>query len=404
MTRTEETEILYQVCSLLLQAQEDEQAFTEITCRLCSGLGASCCSLWLARSGGGRSQERLAIYQAVKDLPSELVNLDFTVAKQAIEQGQSLVWQKLRVGENQEMLLIASPLLRQAQVVGAVCLWFAPDTHAGNVTLMLVHQIIRDLAQGIYNYTYHSGVNGRSLSKELEMAAHIQTGLLPEKIPDIKGISLAMRSLMAHEVGGDYLDLFQTPNKLLGIAVGDVMGKGIPAALWMAMTRVALRTAARTFSQPDAVLEEVNRGLYPDLAGQSIFVTLQYALYEPVKKILFLANAGHLPPLIYHGRTGQFELLKVKGIYIGGLENYKFKLAGVQLKESDIVLFYSDGVTEAVNAEGQQFGLRKVVDVLEKNALFSAAEIADKLIIHLGQHIGDTRQRDDISFLLFKVE
>lgn len=86
------------------------------------------------------------------------------------------------------------------------------------------------------------------------------------------------------------------------------------------------------------------------------------------------------------------------------MEHYKFKLAGVQLKESDIVLFYSDGVTEAANAEGQQFGLCKVVDVLEKNALFSAAEIADKLIIHLGQYIGDTRQRDDISFLLLKVE
>lgn len=404
MTKTEEMGILYQLSSLLLQAQEEEHVFTEITSRLCSDLRASCCSLWLARSYGGLGQERLAIHQVVKDLPSELVNLDFAIAKQAIKQEKSFVWQKIQVGKNQDLLLIASPLVRQTRVVGAVCFWFAPDTHVGNVPLMLVQQIIRELAQGIYNYAYYSDVNGRNLTKELEMAAHIQTALLPEKVPDIPGISLALRSLMAHEVGGDYLDLFETPNNLLGIAMGDVMGKGIPAALWMAMTRVALRTAARTFSQPDVVLEEVNRGLFPDLAGLGSFVTLQYALYEPVKKILFYANAGHLPPLIYHGRTRKFELLQVKGVYIGGLENYKFKLAGVQLKEQDIVLFYSDGVTEATDSEGKQFSLRKVVDVLERNALYSAAEIADKLIIHLGQHIGGTQQRDDISFLLLKIE
>lgn len=151
------------------------------------------------------------------------------------------------------------------------------------------------------------------------------------------------------------------------------------------------------------VLEEVNKTLYLDLVERDTFVTLLYALYEPVKKVLLLANAGHLPPLVFHSTTGQYELLKVKGAYIGGIENRKYQLAGVQLIAGDVVLLYSDGLTEATNSSGEQFGLNNVVDVVSKNSLFDAQQIVDRLTIHISQYIGNYLQEDDITFVCLKV-
>src|SRR5680860_498498 len=223
----------------------------------------------------------------------------------------------------------------------------------------LLHQVCSLLLKAheepevLDNYRNFSDSSHRRLNKELAIAKQIQASFLPKKTPQLAGISIAFQSMTAHEMGGDYLDIFQTQNKLVGIALGDVMGKGIPAALWMAMTKVTLSTIAKSGVQPHVVLEEVNKALYQDLVERDTFVTLLYALYEPVKKVLLLANAGHLPPLVFHGTTGQYELLKVKGTYIGGIKNRKYKLIGVQLMAGDVVLFYSDGVTEATNSSGE---------------------------------------------------
>jgi len=143
--------------------------------------------------------------------------------------------------------------------------------------------------------------------------------------------------------------------------------------------------------------------LYQDLVERDTFVTLLYALYEPVKKVLLLANAGHLPPLVFHSTTGQYELLQVKGSYIGGIENRKYQLIGMQLIAGDVVLFYSDGLTEATNSSGEQFGLSNIVDVVSKNSLFGAQQIVDSLTIRISQYHENCQQKDDITFACLKV-
>lgn len=402
MSEVREDKLFYQICSLLLKAPEEPEIFEQIAEQLRRSLQLACCSIWLARPNGGVGQQRLAFAAGEDSLLPDLSTLDFKVAFQAIQSAESLKWQYRATIEKQRLLSLIMPLFKHGDVVGSICFWVFDGAINNNIVTSLT-LIAADLAQGLHNYRCSSVINLRRLNKEMEIAKQIQTTFLPEKTHRSESSSVAFQSITASEVGGDYLDLFQTHNNLLGIALGDVMGKGVPAALWMAMTRVTLRTVAKSGAQPHRVLEEINRTLYRDLVKQESFITLLYALYEPVKKVLFLSNAGHLPPIVFHSTTAEYDLLKVKGPYIGSIENKKYKLAGLQLKAGDIVLFYTDGLTEAINANGEQFGIHNVVDVLRKNSLFEAQEIIDSLTLHISQYIGNCQQQDDITFACLKV-
>lgn len=403
MLEVKEGKLLYQVCSLLLKSHAEPEIFEQIAEQLFKNLQVSCCSIWSASPNGGVGQQRLAFSSVEDTMPADLPTLDFKASLQAMESKGALSCQESQViAGKQKLFSLTIPLSSHGHVVGAICFWFFNGAiRQGIVSLMT--SLAADLAQGLHNYQSFCAHSHRRLNKELEIAKQIQTSFLPKKIAQIAGNSIAFQSITAYEVGGDYLDIFQTQNNLVGIALGDVMGKGIPAALWMAMTRVTLNTIAKSGVQPHVVLEEVNKMLYQDLVERDTFVTLLYALYEPVKKVLLLANAGHLPPLVFHSITGQYELFKVKGPYIGGIENRKYQLAGVQLIAGDVVLFYSDGLTEATNSSGKQFGLSNIVDVVSKNSLFDAQQIVDSLTIHVSQYLGNCQQKDDITFACLKV-
>lgn len=409
----QEANLLFQVCSLLLKAQGEEDVFRQIACEICQVFEAVCCSIWLAKPDGGVGQRRISYYQVPMASVDLLPTWDFRAAALVIKQQTSLILSDISADPyfsdkgRERLWLMAYPLQVQGDFVGVLCIWGRQGMGLyakRDKFVSLLSQIIEEISFGLYNYKYFSNRNQKRLKKELEIARQIQQNLLPKEVPVVTGISLAIRNISANEVSGDYADVFLTRGGYLGIAVGDVMGKGIPAALWMAMTRVAMRTAAKDGTHPHVAMERVNAVLYPDLSRQGIFVTLLYAFFDPRKKTLFFSNAGHVPPLLYHSTTGQFELLKLKGTIIGGLEHKKYDIGGVQLQAGDIVIFYTDGLTEAVNAHGQPLGIENVADIIKKNSLYSAAEISDCLSLHLGQHIGDSHQTDDITFAILKVE
>lgn len=411
--KTIKTEILYKICSLLLKAQDDDEVFNLVAAEICEGLEVLCCSIWLSSSEGGIGQQRVAFYLAKYELTDSLPNLDFQVSNYVIQQGKWLTFHDIRADRNfpearvNSLWVTAHPLLIDNDLIGILTVWDDKliGTHGEREIFLSLTQIISDhLTNCLHNLIHYSSQSSKRLIKELKIARQIQMQLLPEQITNLQGASLGVRMIPANEVGGDYLDLFMTHGKNLGIAIGDVMGKGIPAALWMAMTRIAMRTSAKDDTQPHLAMEQVNCVLYPDLVQQNMFVTLFYALYEPSKKTLLYSNAGHLHPLLYRIRTGKHELLKLKGAFIGGVENKKYKVGGIQLQVGDIVLFYTDGLTEAVNVEGKPYGLENAIDILRKNALYRASEIVDCLTVHLGEYIKDYHQTDDISFVVLKIE
>ncbi len=409
-----QTQLLYQVCSLLIKSQQDnDEVFNQIAALLCQGLEGIGSSIWLATYQGGIGQQRLAFFQNGEKLSHSLPSLDYQAVALVIEQGKGLVLHNIRNDKNfhearwNDLWVTAYPLKNKSETIGVFCIWdeHGTRTHQEREDFMgLVQKVGSELTNGLYNYMQYSQANNKRIVKELETARRIQMGLMPMELPVLQGTSLGVRTIPANEIGGDYLDIFLTKAKHLGISIGDVMGKGIPAALWMAMTKVAMRTAAKDDTQPHLAISQVNSVLFPDLSRQGMFVTLLYALYDPYNKTLIFSNAGHLPPLLYRSKTRKVEPLRLKGPYIGGVENKNYQISGVRLKKGDIVLFYTDGLTEALNSAQKQLGIEKLAELLYSNALYDASQIIDRLIVDLGQFIGDYHQTDDITLAVLKVE
>jgi phosphoserine phosphatase RsbU/P len=201
------------------------------------------------------------------------------------------------------------------------------------------------------------------LDRELEIGAEIQLRLLPRQYPTISGIELAALCQAANRVGGDYYDFIPydrapssgDPMGRWGITIGDVMGKGVPAGLIMTMTRGMLRAEVLNAHSPAKILRHLNQVMYTDLENSNRFVTLFYSEYDPTTQMLHYSNAAHNPPLLWQAATNTLTRLDTVGMLIGLDIATPFQDAKVQLHPGDVVIYYTDGFTEASNAQGQQF-------------------------------------------------
>lgn len=400
----------YKISSALL-AQEGNKTYNEITQLIVNDLGLVACSIWFIHDPRLSGYQRLGYNLGDFNETQKLSNLDYLAAKYILDNNKALILPDIRAVEidssnDLTLSLVSSLLFIGKEVLGVLLMWTDSSTYCQvKEDLVVINEKIgHDLSLGLKLHKYCSPKFTERLKHELEIANKIQTSLGPSIKPEVKGLSLVTRYIPANEVGGDYADYLITKAKKIGIAIGDVMGKGIPAALLMAMTRIVLRSEAVKDVFPHLVLQEVNSVLFPDLSRQGVFVTLFYALYEPATRTLLYSNAGHLYPILFHGRTGQWEYLKVKGPYIGGIELKEYAISGSQLNEGDIVLFYTDGLTEASNKEHEQFGVNRIIETLQETYLYDAESIADILSIKISEYTRENEKRDDITFIIFKLE
>jgi sigma-B regulation protein RsbU (phosphoserine phosphatase) len=257
------------------------------------------------------------------------------------------------------------------------------------------------------------------LDQELEIGAEIQRRLLPRQCPNIPGVALAARCKPANRVGGDYYDFIATNHNQLqlisrvspeasrwGFVIGDVMGKGVPAGLIMTMMRGMLRGEVLHSNSPAGILQNLNRVMYADLENSHRFVTLFYSEYNPQNRILSYSNAAHNPPLWWHAATKTVSRLDTLGMLIGLDANSQYEDAQVQLEPGDIVIYYTDGLTDAAAASGDRFDEENFV------AAFSAAcryckgpeEIVDYLFDQVQQFIGpDRHNTDDMTLVVLQI-
>jgi serine phosphatase RsbU (regulator of sigma subunit) len=238
---------------------------------------------------------------------------------------------------------------------------------------------------------------------ELNVARNIQANLLPTVAPDLKGIEVAFHCSPAKELGGDFYDWFILPGgKKLGLVIADVSGKGVPAALHMANLRNLTRFAAKAGQGPIATLKAVNEHAFPDLKGES-FVTLLYAELELATREGVLVSAGHDPALIVRG--AQVEEVRGKGMPIGVAEPEDFdfivKETRFKLGQGDQLVIYTDGVTEAMNAQGEQFGKEALDRAVRGGG--SAQGTLNNVLAAVKQHAQGFEQSDDLTALVLKV-
>src|SRR6266516_3070990 len=233
------------------------------------------------------------------------------------------------------------------------------------------------------------------LNQELHVARSIQRTLLPKDLPIFPGWKLAEYYKPAREVGGDFYDFLSFEDGRLGIIIGDVTDKGIPAALLMATTRSILRSVAQSEASPGKVLEQTNNLLLPDMPAK-MFVTCLYAILDPSTGRLRYANAGHDQP--YHSHNGGASELFARGMPLGLMPNMSYEEKETTLALGESVLFYSDGLVEAHNPKHEMFGFPRLKALLEKQ--LGEKTIIDVLLNELAAFTGsDWEQEDDVTLV-----
>lgn len=235
------------------------------------------------------------------------------------------------------------------------------------------------------------------IHQELRVAGLIQQTLLPREVPQLPGWNIASFYRPARAVGGDFYDFIHYPDGRVGLVIGDVTDKGMPAALLMATTRATLRTMAQRTEAPGAVLRETNNAICPDVPP-SMFVTCLYAILDPATGRLVYANAGHNLP--YRQRAGQVSELRATGMPLGLLPEMDYEEYETVLEPGERLLLYSDGLVEAHNPHREMFGNPRM-ETLVSQSRDDASAMIQKLLDELEQFSGsDWEQEDDITLVI----
>lgn len=242
----------------------------------------------------------------------------------------------------------------------------------------------------------------RRLDSDLETAREIQSILLPPASPEIPGYEVSGLNIPARHVSGDYYDYLRIDEHHWGLAIADVSGKGIPAALVTGMCRSLLRAAAPGCTSAAEVMRAVNRRLYPDIK-QDMFVSMLYAVIDTRTSDVTLARAGHDPPLLYRATNREVLPLRPPGIAVGIDSGTVFdrviREETVTLAPGDGILLYTDGATEALDAHGSEFGLPRLIQAVQVNAPKGAAATVSNLAAELREFAGQSAQHDDITLI-----
>ncbi len=239
-----------------------------------------------------------------------------------------------------------------------------------------------------------------SLKGELEVAREIQLALLPRGTFTAADIDISGFTKPANTVGGDFYDVLPQPDGRIVLTLGDVAGKGSPAALLMALLLAALRTLVEERMEPAALVARLNIQICRH-SPASRFITLVYAIYDPATGRLVYVNAGQNPPLIRR-RDGRFERLAGTGIALGLFENSEYAAAETHIEPGDLLVFYSDGITEAEDPSGQPLEESGLELVLERHAHKPPSAIGAEVLAAVQAHARRARFTDDLTILAVK--
>jgi sigma-B regulation protein RsbU (phosphoserine phosphatase) len=246
-----------------------------------------------------------------------------------------------------------------------------------------------------------SGGQSPEQQLELDEARKIQAGLLPKSLPALPGVALAAHWQPALQVAGDYYDVLAWGAGRAGLCIADVTGKGMPAALLMSNLQATVKTFATELTEPAALCDRVNRIMAANLSPGR-FITLFYGRLDTSARTLFYANAGHNPPLLLRA-DGRCERLEAGGLLLGSFPDARFEQAEIPLAPGDRLLLYTDGVTEAMNAQGELYGEERVVEVMRRHRAGTAEEMQAALLASVNQFCGGEFQ-DDATVLVAAVE
>ncbi len=314
-------------------------------------------------------------------------------------------WIRFKPGQSDEALrlgqrlLIAVPLLIKSDLFGVLLVEEAEGARRLRARrLEIITGISQQAALAIQNdRLQHEMVVRERLETEMQLARQIQQAFIPDRLPEHPNWELAARWRTARQVGGDFYDVIELPDHRLGLFIADVADKGMPAALFMALTRTLVRAAVVETPSPADALRRVNDLLLPD-TSQGMFVTAVYAVLDQETGELTYANAGHNPPL-WVCASGQIEKLTRTGIALGVLESGSMSQKTIRLAQGESLLLYTDGVTEAFSPHGDLFGEARLLEAVRAVPSPSVEALLETVESRLNEFIDTEPLSDDLTML-----
>ncbi len=248
---------------------------------------------------------------------------------------------------------------------------------------------------------YQEKLEKQHIQKEISVAREIQKMLLPYQIPKGKNFELSAMNIPSKEVGGDYYDFIQLDENHIGIAIGDISGKGIPGAMLMSNLQATLRASVWQVHEPAEVMKKINNQIANTTSSEK-FATFFYGILDAKKMTFTFTNAGHNYPIIKK-RKGQYCHLTEGGLIIGVKTDYDYNQIRIKLDHGDTLVFYTDGITEALNPEVEEFGEQKLLDIIINYPYRTAKELRDRIYEEMIKFTQGESQYDDLTLIVLQI-
>lgn len=389
-------EVLKQIVGLVLDAIPADRAF-----------------LFLRETGQGDLICKVACYRGREPTEVEsVVTISRSITEEVVGRGRSVLTSDAladeRFRQRESILLsgirsiMAVPLSVNNQVIGMIYVDSPMNVNCfGDEDLQLLTTIGSVAAIKIENaLLLEQRIESERIKQQLNNARDIQFRLLPVTPPTVANYDLTGISFPCYEVGGDYFDFIPLANGRLGIGLGDVAGKGMDAALLMSSVHASVRAQALTPSSIAEKIGAVNRYICEN-TPMNKFVTLFYGELDPHEHVLRYTNAGHNSPLLVRA-DGRVETLDIGGIPVGISEAISYEEGLVRFDPGDVLLLFSDGISESVNERGEEFGVTRLVDVATRYRHLRPAQLRDRIDEALSQFVGKARPADDMTLVIVK--
>ena len=352
-----------------------------------------------------------SLKQHFRDTP---IPIGATVLGEAVKSGLALMIpdcrEDPRMAENtrDDILFVSSllaiPLVVGNRVLGVIsALKRAENQHFADLDFQHLKTFADYASITIDNlYTYLEVLEKRQMEREVDIAAQIQKRLLPAHLPRLPRASLAVHSLPARGVSGDYYDVIPLDADRVALVVCDVAGKGIPAAMVMVMIRSIVHLLVGPGRDAAATLTGINQGITGRIEIDH-FATIGMLIYDQKRREAMYANAAHLPLMVFRSATGTLGKLDAKGLPIGVERDAAYEQKRLPLSPGDVLILCTDGIVEAMNEEGQQYTLGRLKTVIERDARDGVDKLVEAIRGDMERHVGAARQHDDQTLLLLQV-
>jgi len=409
--KVRELTILLDISRLLTTALGLQEVLDHITEGIVKALDVKSCTIRLLdaegvelrlKSGYNLSKEYLAKGPVIlEDHPicQSAMKGEVVIAHDITVDPRSIFHEETKREGLRSMLCVG--LMVRDKSIGTVHIYTGEVRDFSEDEIELVQSIASHAAAAIERAKlYEESLEKQRIEQELNLAAEIQKELLPDKSPDSQKLDIKAKIMPCRQLSGDLYDFIKLGDNHIGLVIADVSGKGTPGAILMATTRVTIRESSEGFFATGKVIDRVNKSLHADTRPTE-FVSMFYGVLDENKLTFTYTNAGHNAPILFRNKRTIF--LEAGGVLLGIINDAKYDEVQIKLKSGDLILFYTDGVTDIMNRNKEVFGLRRLINVVRKNMKMSSEDIVEEIYNELIRFSENEPQTDDLTLIVLKV-